>query len=93
MDAGWYVYLLRCSDDTLYCGVTNDLDRRLGRHGRGDVKYTRGRLPVEMVWSEPAGDRGQALRREAAVKRLSRADKLRLVGRRRRRRPTRVESR
>lgn len=93
MDAGWYVYLLRCSDDTLYCGVTNDLDRRLGRHGRGDVKYTRGRLPVQMVWSEPAGDRGQALRREAAVKRLSRADKLRLVGRRRRRRPTRVDSR
>ena len=93
MDAGWYVYLLRCSDDTLYCGVTNDLDRRLGRHGRGDVKYTRGRLPVQMVWSEPAGDRGQALRREAAVKRLTRAQKLRLVGRRRRRRPTRVDSR
>ena len=93
MDAGWYVYLLRCSDDTLYCGVTNDLDRRLGRHGRGDVKYTRGRLPVQMVWSEPAGDRGQALRREAAVKRLTRAEKLRLVGRRRRRRPTRVDSR
>jgi putative endonuclease len=93
MDAGWYVYLLRCSDDTLYCGVTNDLDRRLGRHGRGDVKYTRGRLPVQIVWSEPAGDRGQALKREAAVKRLSRADKLRLVGHRRRRRPTRVDSR
>lgn len=79
MSPGWHVYLLRCSDGTLYCGITNDLERRLGRHGRGDVKYTRGRLPVQMVWSEPARDRGQALRREAELKRLPRTAKLRLL--------------
>jgi putative endonuclease len=83
MEPGWYVYFLRCADGTLYCGITNDLDRRLVRHGRGEVKYTRGRLPVKMVWSESAGDRGQALRREAALKRLTRAAKLRLLRRRR----------
>jgi len=83
MEPGWYVYFLRCADGTLYCGITNDLDRRLVRHGRGEVKYTRGRLPVNMVWSESAGDRGQALRREAALKRLTRAAKLRLLRRRR----------
>ena len=79
MEPGWFVYFLRCADGTLYCGITNDLDRRLERHGRGEVKYTRCRLPVQMVWSEPAGDRGQALRREAQLKRLTRAAKLRLL--------------
>jgi putative endonuclease len=82
----WFVYLLRCSDGTLYCGATNDLERRLQRHARGDVKYTRGRLPVRLAWSEPAGDRSGALRREAALKRLTRAEKLRLVGKTKRRR-------
>lgn len=77
---GWLVYLLRCADDTLYCGITNDLARRIGRHSAGAVKYTRGRLPVEVVYHEPAVDRSAALRREAQLKRLSRAAKLRLVG-------------
>jgi putative endonuclease len=72
------VYLLRCADGTIYCGCTNDLVRRLGRHQRGDVKYTRGRLPVEVAYSEEAGGRGEALRREAALKRLPRGRKLRL---------------
>jgi putative endonuclease len=80
MREDWWVYLLRCSDGTLYCGVTNDLDRRLQRHARGDVKYTRGRLPVEMVYTEPAEGRGGAQRREAALRRLSRTAKLRLLG-------------
>lgn len=75
----WRVYLLRCADGTLYCGCTNDLERRLERHAAGQVKYTRGRLPVELVFSEPAADRSAALRREAAVKRLTRAEKLLLV--------------
>jgi putative endonuclease len=79
MKVRWTVYLLRCSDGTLYCGVTNDLERRLGRHARGDVKYTRGRLPVSVAWHEPAKDRSAAQRREAAVKRLSRAQKKRLI--------------
>jgi putative endonuclease len=79
MRARWWVYFLRCADDTLYCGVTNDLERRLERHGRGEVKYTRGRLPVRMVWSEAAQDRSCAQRREAELKRLTRARKLRLI--------------
>jgi putative endonuclease len=76
---GWSVYLLRCADGTLYCGVTNDVARRLAAHGRGRVKYTRGRLPVELAHIEPAADKGAALRREHACKRLSRAAKLALI--------------
>jgi putative endonuclease len=72
----WTVYLLRCSDGTLYCGCTNDLEKRLTAHGRGGVKYTRGRLPVEVAYHEPARDRSDAQRREAALKKLTRAQKL-----------------
>ncbi len=77
---GWHVYLLRCGDGTLYAGATNDLAGRLARHaaGRGS-RYTRSRLPVELAWSARARGRGGALRREAALKRLSRAEKLALV--------------
>jgi putative endonuclease len=75
-DRSWSVYLLRCADGTLYCGATNDIPRRLAAHARGRVKYTRGRLPVELAHVEPAGDRGEALRREAAWKRLRRSEKL-----------------
>lgn len=74
--SGWTVYLLRCADGTLYCGCTNDLARRLVRHHRGAVKYTRGRLPVAVAYSEAVPGRSAALRREAAIKRLSRARKL-----------------
>ncbi|CAM3921293.1 GIY-YIG nuclease family protein [Corallococcus soli] len=81
--AAWTVYMLRCRDGTLYTGATNNLERRLATHGRGKgAAYTRARLPVTLVWSEPAEDRGAALRREAAIKRLTRADKLRLFARR-----------
>lgn len=77
---GWRVYVLRCRDGSLYTGATNDLDRRLRAHacGRGG-RYTRSRLPVVLVHSEPARDRSAALRREAAVKRLSREEKLKLL--------------
>ncbi|MFB1482426.1 GIY-YIG nuclease family protein [Corallococcus sp. RDP092CA] len=72
--------MLRCRDGTLYTGATNNLERRLATHGRGKgAAYTRARLPVTLVWSEPAPDRSAALRREAAIKRLPRADKLRLL--------------
>jgi putative endonuclease len=74
----WLVYLVRCADGTLYCGCTNDLPRRLAAHGRGRVKYTRGRRPVALAWSEAAAGRSAALKREAAVKRLTRAEKLAL---------------
>ena len=77
----WILYLLRCRDGSLYCGVTNDVARRLAAHdaGRG-ARYTRGRGPVELVYQESCGDRSAALRREAAVKRLSTAGKRRLAG-------------
>ncbi len=73
------MYLLRCADGSLYAGATNDLERRLRAHGRGLVKYTRGRLPVELAWHEEVGERGAALSREHALKRLTRAEKLALV--------------
>jgi putative endonuclease len=79
----WSIYLLRCADGTLYAGATNDIDRRLAAHRRGGVKYTRGRLPVELWWIEEVGGKGPALSREAALKRKSRAHKLALGGRRR----------
>ena len=76
--AGWGVYILSCADGTLYTGCTNDLGRRLRAHGGRQVKYTRGRLPVALCYWESAGDRSAALRREAALKRLSRGAKLAL---------------
>lgn len=73
--------MLRCRDGTLYTGATNNLERRVATHEKGrGAAYTRARLPVVLVWSEPAVDRSAALRREAALKRLTRAEKLRLVG-------------
>ena len=75
-----WVYLLRCADGSLYCGWTPDLDARLDRHqaGKGS-RYTRARLPVELAWCRPMPDRSAAMREEVRIKRLSRAEKLRLV--------------
>jgi putative endonuclease len=75
----WLVYLLACADGTLYCGITNNLERRLKAHGRGRVKYTRGRLPVEVAHLEEASDKSAALRAEAAWKRLTRRKKLQRI--------------
>ena len=76
----YYVYILRCRDGSLYTGLTNDLPRRWALHvsGRG-AKYTRGRGPVTLRYCEGAMDKPAALRREAALKRLSRGEKLRLI--------------
>lgn len=76
----WTVYILRCGDGTLYTGVTDDMDRRLAAHraGRG-AKYTRGRGPLEPVYQETVPDKSSALRREIAIKRLTRAEKLALI--------------
>ena len=76
----WYVYILRCGDGTLYTGMTDDVPRRLAAHraGRG-AKYTRGRGPVEVLYQEPQPDKSAALRRELALKKLSRAEKRRLI--------------
>lgn len=77
-----YVYILRCADGTLYTGWTNDLDRRLAAHsaGRG-AKYTRARLPVELVYSETLPTREEAMSREWHIKHLPREDKLALIKR------------
>lgn len=75
-----FVYMLRCADSSLYTGSTTDLDRRLAAHQSGQgAKYTRSRLPVELVYWEEAPDWSAALRREAAIKHLSRAQKLELI--------------
>ena len=74
------VYLLRCADGTLYCGWTTDLSRRVAAHAAGTgSRYTRSRLPVELAAVLQVPDRSAALREEARIKRLSRAQKLRLV--------------
>ena len=78
-----YVYMVRCADGTLYTGWTTDLTRRLTAHNAGaGAKYTRSRRPVALVYSEECASREEALRREAAVKRLTRAQKLALCGQR-----------
>src|SRR3954452_15760015 len=75
-----WVYLLRCADDTLYCGWTVDLDKRLAAHNAGTAsRYTRRRLPVELAWSQQHPDRSSAMRAEAAIKQLPRPEKLALV--------------
>ena len=75
-----YVYILRCSDGSLYTGWTNDPEHRLAVHnaGRG-AKYTRSRLPVELVRLEEYNSREDAMKREAALKKLSRKEKLELI--------------
>jgi putative endonuclease len=75
-----YVYLLRCADDSLYCGWTTDIERRLAAHRAGTAsRYTRSRLPVELAAVVPVPDRSTALREEARIKRLGRAAKLEIV--------------
>lgn len=76
----WYVYILRCRDDTLYTGMTDDVDRRLEAHNAGKgAKYTRGRGPVTVVYREQCDDKSTALKREHAIKTLTRAQKLALI--------------
>ena len=75
-----YVYLLKCADNTLYCGWTTDLDSRVKAHNCGHgAKYTRSRLPVEMVYYEEYEDKGEALRRECRIKKMTRKEKMMLI--------------
>ncbi|HAF43566.1 MAG TPA: hypothetical protein DCK83_01120 [Gallionellaceae bacterium] len=77
----WVCYLLQCADNTLYCGITNDLDKRRAAHNAGEgAKYTRGRTPVKLVYRELCADKSAALKREREIKALSRAEKLALCG-------------
>ena len=78
--ARWFCYLLECADGSLYTGITPALERRVTRHNDGSAsKYTRARRPVRLVWSESWPDRAGASRREAAIKRLPRSEKLVLL--------------
>jgi len=75
----WWVYLLRCSDASLYCGIALDVDARLQQHREGKgAKYTRGRAPLQLVYREACASKPEALRRERAIKRMRREAKLRL---------------
>ena len=78
--AEWHVYMLRCADHSLYTGVATDLEARVATHNSGKgAKYTRGRLPVKLVYQEAVADRGAALKREHAIKRLPAAAKRQLI--------------
>lgn len=80
----WSVYILRCSDGTLYTGIAPDVQKRLMLHNAGKgAKYTRGRGPVELVYQEQLEDRAAASKREYAIKQLSRAEKLHLIEKKR----------
>jgi len=78
--AEWHVYMLRCADRSLYTGVATDIDARVATHNAGKgAKYTRGRLPVKLVYQEAVAGRGAALKREHAIKRMPVAAKRRLI--------------
>ncbi len=77
----WYVYILKCSDGTLYTGVTTDVERRFREHkeGKTGAKYTRGRFPLEVVYTETCASRSEAQKREAQIKKLSKSEKVILI--------------
>jgi len=76
----WFVYILRCADGTLYTGITKDLARRTKQHNDGTAaRYTRSRRPVRLVYQEPQRSQSLALKREAAIKKLTRRQKLALI--------------
>ena len=80
MERKWFVYILNCADGTLYTGITNDLDRRIKAHNAGTAsKYTRVRRPVSIVYSEEVETKGDALRRELQIKRLTRSEKMAII--------------
>lgn len=80
MDKKWFVYILRCSDDTFYTGLTDDVARRRDVHNSGKgAKYTRGRLPVQVVYTEECESYSAALKREYAIKQLTRQQKQALI--------------
>lgn len=81
MASSWFVYIVECADGSLYTGVTTDITRRVEQHnaGRAGARYTRGRRPVRLVYSEVANDRSGALVREIEIKQMDRAGKQMLV--------------
>jgi predicted GIY-YIG superfamily endonuclease len=80
MDKRWYLYILRCGDGTLYTGITTDVEARLEAHRSGKgAKYTRGRGPLELVYREQCEDHSHALKRELAVKSMTKEEKKKLI--------------
>ena len=78
----YFVYLLRCRDNSLYCGQTNDLEKRVAAHASGTAagsRYTRSRLPVRLVYHESVSDLSHALKREYAIKSMTKEEKERMV--------------
>jgi len=77
----WFLYVVQCSDGTLYTGVTTDIERRIREHNgsKRGAKYTRGRRPVELVYVKDCRDRFEALREEYKFKSLSRKEKLKII--------------
>ena len=76
----YYVYILKCSDNTLYTGYTTDLDKRIKIHNKGKgAKYTRGRIPLKLIWSIKNSTLTKALKEESRIKKLSKKQKLLLV--------------
>jgi putative endonuclease len=81
----WHVYIVRCSDDTLYTGIAKDVEKRIAEHNSGNLagaKYTRSRGPVELVYQEQVNTRSEAVRREIEIKKLSKKQKEILLRRR-----------
>lgn len=78
----YFVYILECADRTLYTGITKDVDKRLEEHNTSDkgAKYTKARRPVRLLYCEDAPDRSTASKREYAIKKLTRSEKLKLIG-------------
>jgi len=80
LELAWVCYILNCADETLYCGITNNIKKRLAAHNEGvAAKYTRARGPVTLLWVENCDGKSAALKREMAIKRLTRAKKLALI--------------
>lgn len=80
MESTWHLYILRCKDGSLYTGITTDVEKRLEAHRNGKgAKYTRGRVPLELVYREACGTHSEALKRELAVKSLTREQKQELI--------------
>ena len=76
----WLVYMLECSDNSIYTGITNNLENRLKKHQSGDgAKYLRGRLPIKLIYKELFINRSEATKREISIKKMSKKEKVRLI--------------
>jgi putative endonuclease len=77
----WYTYIVKCSDNSLYTGITTDLERRVNEHNSSNkgAKYTKTRRPVKLVYNETHTDRSSSCKRESEIKKLSRTDKLKII--------------